>query len=88
MVDPPQVAVRRLAAMAHRPARKRSRPDMHRHARRYFRPPPELYERAKEILGAQGSNVNDYLVQCLRRLAGETDEHTARPSGSDEDGPA
>jgi len=48
--------------MASRPA------DRHKYDRRYFRPEPSLYERAKAILHAQGRNVNDYLEQCLRDL--------------------
>lgn len=57
---------------------------MHKHARRYFRPPQELYERAQEILRAQGSNVNDYLVQCLRRLAGDAEESASEEQSESE----
>jgi hypothetical protein len=53
--------------MADRPA------DRHQHQRRYFRPEPSLYERAAAILRARGSNVNDYLVQCLVLLVRQAD---------------
>ena len=51
--------------------------DRHKYDRRYFRPEPALYERAKAILRARGSNVNDYLQECLQRLV----EDNSEPSG-------
>jgi hypothetical protein len=66
--------------MADRPA------DRHKYDRRYFRPEPALYERARAILVARGSNVNDYLEECLRKLAGETDEPPQRPAADGDGG--
>ena len=58
-------------------------PGQHRYPRRYFRPETTLYERAKAILSARESNVNDYLEQCLRDLVdGQPDEPPER-SGED-----
>jgi hypothetical protein len=59
-------------------------PGQHRYPRRYFRPEPTLYERAKAILSARESNVNDYLEQCLRDLAdGQAGEPPQRPEDGD-----
>jgi hypothetical protein len=63
-------------------------PGQHRYPRRYFRPEPALYERARAILAARGLNVNDYLEERLRDLV-EGDEGPdgtsaeARPADED-----
>lgn len=48
--------------------------DRHKNPRAYLRPEPETYKRAKEILYSQGSNVNDFLEDCLRRVLAEEGE--------------
>lgn len=63
--------------MADRPA------DRHKHDRRYFRPDATLYERAKAILRAQGTNVNDYLEECLREVIRQAEEGPAAGEGAD-----
>jgi predicted GIY-YIG superfamily endonuclease len=45
--------------------------DRHQYRQRYLRPDPATYKRAKEILGAQGSNVNEFLEDCLRQVLAE-----------------
>jgi hypothetical protein len=61
--------------------------DRHKYDRRYFRPEPTLYERAKAILRARGSNVNDYLEECLRRLVGEAAADDQGGTGADQERP-
>lgn len=46
-------------------------PSVHRNPVKNFRPPAELYERAKTAVGAIGRDMNGYLVDCLRRLTGD-----------------
>src|SRR5579859_1201073 len=82
VVYPPQAFMRRLTAM---PDDSR-RGERHRYPNRYFRPEPALYERAKVILHARGSNVNDYLEERLRELVGESDPEGASVEARPEQG--
>jgi hypothetical protein len=56
-------------------------PSAHKHPVKNFRPPPELYERAKEAVAEVGTDMNAYLISCLRWVTGETDEPPMRPDG-------
>jgi len=46
-------------------------PSVHRNPVKNFRPPAELYERAKAAVASLGLDMNGYLVDCLRRITGD-----------------
>ncbi len=48
-------------------------PGVHRNPVKNFRPPAELYERAKPAVAGLGLDMNGYLVDCLRRATGDLD---------------
>jgi hypothetical protein len=54
-------------------------PSVHRHRAKTFRPEPELYARAQAAVAELGTDMNGYLVECLRWLTHETDELPPRP---------
>lgn len=53
-------------------------PDWHRYPAKAFRPPPELYSRAKEVVAEADSDMNAHLIGFLRWLTRETDELPSR----------
>lgn len=55
-------------------------PSVHKHPAKTFRPPPDLYDKAKSSVAEVGSDMNAHLVAFLRWLTGETDELPPRPS--------
>ncbi len=54
-------------------------PSQHKHPAKAFRPPPDLYDRAKKAIAEVDSDMNAHLVGFLRWVAGDTDELPARP---------
>ncbi len=54
-------------------------PSHHRFPNTSFRVDPQLRNRALIAVGEVGSDMNSYLVTCLRWLVGDIDELPARP---------
>lgn len=57
-------------------------PSRHRYPAATFRPEPELYERAKTAVAEVGTDINAYVIECLRYVVGDTDQFPARPAAA------
>lgn len=53
-------------------------PSAHKNPAKAFRPPPDLYDRAKQVVADVGSDMNSHLIGFLRWLTHETDELPSR----------
>lgn len=54
-------------------------PNQHRYPAITPRPDPELKQRAQQAVAEMGTNLNAYVIACLRYLVGDTDEVPQRP---------